>query len=52
MKVNAIDHVNIIVADLDATATFYAEVLGLDRRNGPPPLGPGPQPPSRIPPRR
>ena len=40
MKVNAIDHVNIIVEDLDATATFYAEVLGLDRRNGPPPLPP------------
>ena len=40
MKVNAIDHVNIIVEDLDATATFYAEVLGLDRRDGPAPLPP------------
>ncbi len=40
MKVNAIDHVNIIVEDLDATATFYAEVLGLERRDGPPPLLP------------
>jgi|JI8StandDraft_1071087.scaffolds.fasta_scaffold112525_1 catechol 2,3-dioxygenase-like lactoylglutathione lyase family enzyme len=40
MKVNAIDHVNIIVEDLDATARFYAEVLGLDRRDGPAPLPP------------
>ena len=40
MKVNAIDHVNIIDADLDGTAQFYAEVLGLDRRDGPLPLRP------------
>jgi catechol 2,3-dioxygenase-like lactoylglutathione lyase family enzyme len=40
MKVNALDHVNIITGDLDGTARFYAEVFGLDRRNGPPPLTP------------
>ena len=40
MKVNALDHVNIIAADLDGTARFYAEVFGLERRNGPPPLTP------------
>lgn len=40
MKVNALDHVNIITADLDATARFYADLLGLERRDGPPPLTP------------
>ena len=40
MKVNALDHVNIITDDLDLTARFYAEVFGLERRNGPPPLTP------------
>jgi len=40
MKVNALDHVNIITADLDGTARFYEELLGLERRNGPPPLTP------------
>jgi catechol 2,3-dioxygenase-like lactoylglutathione lyase family enzyme len=40
MKVNALDHVNIITDDLDGTARFYAELLGLDRRNPPPPLTP------------
>ena len=40
MKVRALDHVNIIAADLDGTARFYAEVFGLERRNGPPPLTP------------
>ena len=40
MKVNHLDHVNIIAADLDGTAQFYAEVFGLERRNGPPPLTP------------
>jgi catechol 2,3-dioxygenase-like lactoylglutathione lyase family enzyme len=40
MRVNALDHVNIITADLDGTAHFYAEVLGLSRRNAPPPLTP------------
>jgi catechol 2,3-dioxygenase-like lactoylglutathione lyase family enzyme len=38
MHVEAIDHVNIITDDLDGTARFYAEVIGLDRRDGPPPL--------------
>ncbi len=37
MKVNALDHFNIIAADLDGTARFYADVLGLERRNGPAP---------------
>ena len=40
MKVNALDHVNIIAADLDSTAQFYAELFGLERRNAPPPLTP------------
>jgi catechol 2,3-dioxygenase-like lactoylglutathione lyase family enzyme len=40
MRVNALDHFNVIAADLDGTARFYAEVLGLERRNGPPPLPP------------
>ncbi len=40
MRVNALDHVNIIVADLDATARFYAEMFGLERRDAPPPLTP------------
>ena len=40
MRVNALDHVNIIAADLDATARFYAEVFDLDRRDAPPPLTP------------
>ncbi len=40
MKVNALDHVNIITADLDATCDFYAELLSLERRDAPPPLTP------------
>jgi catechol 2,3-dioxygenase-like lactoylglutathione lyase family enzyme len=40
MRVNALDHVNIIVADLDGTARYYAELFGLERRNAPPPLTP------------
>lgn len=40
MQVNALDHVNIIAADLDATARFYAELLDLERRDAPPPLTP------------
>ena len=40
MKVNALDHVNIITADLDGTTRFYAEVFDLERRNSPPPLTP------------
>lgn len=38
MRVNALDHVNIITADLDGTARFYAELFGLQRRDAPPPL--------------
>lgn len=40
MHVNALDHVNIITADLDGTCAFYARLLGLDRRDAPPPLTP------------
>lgn len=40
MPVEALDHVNIITADLDGTARFYAELLDLERRDGPPPLTP------------
>lgn len=40
MQVNALDHVNIITADLDGTSRFYAELLDLERRDGPPPLTP------------
>jgi len=38
LRVNALDHVNVITRDLDGTARFYAEVIGLQRRNAPPPL--------------
>lgn len=38
MKVNALDHINIITADMDGTAAFYGEMFGLDRRNAPSPL--------------
>lgn len=40
MKVNALDHVNVITENLDATAAFYTALLGLERRNAPPPLTP------------
>ena len=40
MKVEALDHVNIITDDLDGSARFYAELLGLERRDAPPPLTP------------
>jgi catechol 2,3-dioxygenase-like lactoylglutathione lyase family enzyme len=40
MKVNALDHVNIITSDLDGSARFYAELLELERRDAPPPLTP------------
>jgi catechol 2,3-dioxygenase-like lactoylglutathione lyase family enzyme len=40
MRVNALDHVNIITADLDGTADFYARLFGLERRDAPPPLTP------------
>lgn len=34
----ALDHVNIITADLDGTAQWYTDLLGLERRDAPPPL--------------
>ena len=40
MKVEALDHVNIITDRLDETARFYAGLLGLERRDAPPPLTP------------
>ena len=38
MQVEALDHVNIITAYVDRAAGFYADVLGLEARDGPPPL--------------
>lgn len=38
MRVNALDHVNIRTQDLAASARYYAELLGLEPRNGPAPL--------------
>jgi catechol 2,3-dioxygenase-like lactoylglutathione lyase family enzyme len=40
MRVNALDHVNIITSDLEGTARYYVELIGLERRNAPPPLTP------------
>ena len=40
MKVEALDHVNIITDRLDETAEWYAELLDLERRDAPPPLTP------------
>lgn len=40
MTVNALDHVNIITDKLDDSAQFYQTLLGLERRDGPPPLTP------------
>lgn len=40
MRVNALDHVNVITADLEGTARFYAQLFGLERRDAPPPLTP------------
>ncbi|NBC36517.1 glyoxalase/bleomycin resistance/extradiol dioxygenase family protein [Novosphingobium sp. FSY-8] len=40
MRVAALDHVNVITADLDGTSRFYADVFGLERRDAPPPLTP------------
>jgi catechol 2,3-dioxygenase-like lactoylglutathione lyase family enzyme len=38
MQVEALDHVNIITVDVDRAAAFYAEIVGLEARDGPPPL--------------
>ena len=40
MNVEALDHVNIITDRLDTTADFYGKLLGLERRDAPPPLTP------------
>jgi catechol 2,3-dioxygenase-like lactoylglutathione lyase family enzyme len=40
MKVNALDHINIITPDLHGTAQFYAALFALEIRNAPPPLTP------------
>lgn len=40
MHVVALDHVNIRTADVDASARFYAELLGLEPRATPMPLPP------------
>ena len=40
MNVEALDHVNIITDRLDETAEFYAGLLGLERRDAPPPRTP------------
>lgn len=40
MIVNALDHVNIQTLDLAATVAFYAQALGLEARDPPPPLDP------------
>lgn len=40
MRVNRLDHVNIITDRLDETAQFYATLLSLQRRDAPPPLTP------------
>jgi catechol 2,3-dioxygenase-like lactoylglutathione lyase family enzyme len=36
--VEALDHVNIITADLEGSARYYAQMFGLEPRDGPPPL--------------
>jgi len=38
VRVNSLDHVNIITSDLEGSARFYAELLGLEPRDAPPPL--------------
>ena len=40
MKVEALDHVNIITDRMEETAAFYSELLNLERRDAPPPLTP------------
>ena len=40
MNVDALDHVNIITDRLDETAEFYGNLLGLVRKDAPPPLTP------------
>ena len=40
MKVEALDHVNIITDKLEETARFFADMLDLERRDAPPSLTP------------
>lgn len=40
MRVNALDHVNIVTERLADTVRFFAEVLDLEPRDPPPPLDP------------
>tara|TARA_R110000850_G_scaffold44186_9_gene112681 strand:- start:3444 stop:3845 length:402 start_codon:yes stop_codon:yes gene_type:complete len=40
MKLNALDHVNIITDDLAGTTRFFVELFDLDVRDGPQPLPP------------
>lgn len=40
MIVARLDHVNIIARDLAQSARFYAELLDLEERDGPPPMRP------------
>lgn len=40
MIVERLDHVNIITTDLKGTARFYAELLDLEERDGPPSMKP------------
>jgi catechol 2,3-dioxygenase-like lactoylglutathione lyase family enzyme len=40
MHVKFLDHVNIVTDDLPGTADFYAELFGLEVRDGPPPSRP------------
>lgn len=40
MKVEALDHVNIITDRLEESARFYSQLLNLERRDAPPPLTP------------
>lgn len=40
MKLNALDHVNIITDDLAGTVRFFVELFDLDVRDGPEPLPP------------
>jgi catechol 2,3-dioxygenase-like lactoylglutathione lyase family enzyme len=38
VRVEALDHVNVITTDVVGTARFYAELFDLEPRDGPPPL--------------
>ena len=40
MQVDALDHVNILTDKMEDSAVFYSELLGLERRDAPPPMTP------------